>query len=72
MCTVQRMSFAFYGCSSLSCISIPNSVISIDISVFNNCNNLNTVFYSGTEEQWKKIEIDSYNTALTTATIVYY
>ena len=35
------------------------------------CDNLSDVYFSGTEEQWKKIKVDSYNEDLLNATIHY-
>ena len=62
----------FYDCSSLTSITIPSSVKSIGSSAFWNCDELNTVYYQGTEEEWKKISIDDYgNDALTNAQIIY-
>ena len=60
---------AFNGCSSLQSITIHDSVTSIDFKAFSNCRSLTTVNYTGTEEQWKKINIGDYNRALTSATI---
>jgi len=61
----------FSGCSSLSSIVIPDSVTSIGWRAFDGCANLTDVYYSGTEDAWNAISIDSYNTALTSATIHY-
>ena len=60
------------GCSGLTSIEIPNSVTSIGDVAFYNCSSLKDVYYTGTEEQWKKISIDSYNSELTSATIHYH
>ena len=65
-------SWAFWGCSSLTSIEIPNSVTSIGNGAFEDCSSLKDVYYTGTEEQWKKISIDSYNSELTSATIHYH
>ena len=62
---------AFYGCTGLTSITIPNSVTSIYSSAFYGCAGLTDVYYTGTEEQWKKISIGDYNDSLTSAKIHY-
>ena len=65
---------AFLGCSSLTSITIPNSVTSIGLSAFRFCENLTDVYYTGSQEEWAKISIDSTwncNSYLTNATIHY-
>ena len=42
---------------------------SIGSIAFSLCANLQTVYYAGTEAQWAKIDIGSYNHFLTNATI---
>ncbi len=60
---------AFYWCSSLTSITIGNSVTSIGDQVFDRCSSLTDVYYSGTEEQWNNISIESGNSDLINATI---
>ena len=59
------------GCSGLTSIVIPDSVTSIDNYAFYGCSGLKTVFYTGTEKQWKAISIGSDNSSLTSATRIY-
>lgn len=63
---------AFYDCSGLTSIVIPKSISSIGITAFYNCNNLTTVYYGGTEEDWKLVSVGSSNTPLTSAKMYYY
>ena len=63
---------AFRSFYALESVTIPNSVTSIGNYAFLYCGGLNTVYYQGTEEEWKKISIDDWgNDALTNAQIIY-
>lgn len=62
---------AFYGCSGLTSITIPNSLMCIDKDVFRGCDKLQTIYYNGTEEQWKEIDIESKNSRLEETEIVF-
>ena len=58
-------SYAFYSCTSLTSIVIPDSVTSIGNQAFYECNKLTTIKYRGTEEEWSAISKGSnwdYNT----------
>ncbi|MDD6395709.1 MAG: leucine-rich repeat domain-containing protein [Firmicutes bacterium] len=61
----------FNGCSSLTSITITKSVTSINEYAFDNLTSLTDVYYTGSEEEWKKISISKGNDYLTNATIHY-
>ena len=64
---------AFFSCTYLTSITIGNSVMSIGGEAFRFCSGLKTVFYAGTEEQWKSIPIDgTTNGSLASAKRYYY
>lgn len=61
----------FWSCDSLASITIPNSVTSIGYCAFRHCSSLKDVYYTGSENEWKKISVGSYNEYFTNATIHY-
>jgi hypothetical protein len=50
---------AFYGCKSLTSITLPSSVKSLGYEVFSNCISLETITYNGTRDKWKKVKKDT-------------
>ena len=63
--------YAFVDCGSLTSVTMPGSVINIGEYAFSGCDNLRKIYYNGTEEQWKKISIDTSNAQLTDDIIFY-
>lgn len=59
--------YAFDGFGKLSEITIPESIAKIGTNAFNKCENLATVSYSGTIEEWDSIQIDTNNSCLYSA-----
>ena len=62
----------FSRCSKLTSVTIGNSVTYIGREAFYRCVGLETVYYKGTAEEWKKISIGYDNSNLTSATRYYY
>lgn len=58
-----------YG-KKLTSIDIPKSVTNIRSDAFTSCSKLTTVNYSGTMDEWKKINIEGGNDYLSYARIV--
>ncbi len=61
--------YAFSYCTGLMSVAIPDSVTSIGSSAFSGCAGLESIYFLGTSQQWESIEIGSYNSSLTDATI---
>lgn len=60
------------SCDSLEYVSIPESVATIEKGCFYGCRALNTVYYEGSKEEWKKIRIEKEdNDDLTDADMQY-
>lgn len=55
--TIEKTMFG--SCSNLASVTIPQSVTSIKEYAFGQCNALTTVYYLGTEEDYKKISIEA-------------
>ena len=55
---IQRIAQgAFFGCINLKRITIPKNIKRISEATFAGCNNLEDIYYEGTMDDWKKLEI---------------
>ena len=63
--------YAFYGCLNLKSIMLSDRIISIGESAFYDCTNLTDVYFSGSADDWAKIDIGNYNGCLNGANIHY-
>ena len=56
--TTHIYNSAFSNCERLASITIPKSVVYIGRGAFRNCSKLKDVYYEGSKEDWKNIEIE--------------
>ncbi|MCR4805903.1 MAG: leucine-rich repeat domain-containing protein [Clostridia bacterium] len=56
--------WAFLDCDALKAITVPQSVKHIGVLSVSGCKALKDVYYTGTEEEWNAIDIDSSNDSL--------
>ena len=66
--TVTSIGDSAFSNSYLKCINIPGGITSIGAYAFFRCG-LTTVYYSGTPEQWKRLEIEEGNESLLNANV---
>lgn len=64
--------YAFYGCDSITSVTIGNGVTYIGYRAFRFCYSLTSVYYNGTAEEWSNITIATDNSYLLNATRYYY
>ena len=50
---------AFEGCTSLTTVTIPDTVTTLGDNVFEGCTSLEKIIFKGTIEQWKALELSS-------------
>lgn len=62
---------AFKNFNFITSVTIPNSIVYIQASAFEDCIRLTDVYYYGTEKDWEYIDIRMGNQILTNATIHY-
>lgn len=65
------MRSAFAECTALQSVVFSTNLRYIEIGAFDHCYVLTDVYYTGTEEQWQRIQIDTNNDYLLNATIHY-
>jgi hypothetical protein len=62
---------AFFECDKLTSVVIPDSVTSIGNNAFCCSPNITDIYYTGSAEEWAKINLANNNAYLTNATIHY-
>ena len=70
--TVTISENAFENCTSLESILLPSTVKTIEHAAFKNAESLNEIIYTGSKEDFEKIEIAASNDYLLNAKIYYY
>ena len=63
--------YMFRECENLRQVYIPKSIKIIEENAFYGCNNIETVYYEGTEEEWDSIAVYFGNVDLFEANIVF-
>lgn len=70
--TLWISKYAFYGCHDLEWIVLSAGTTSIGYSAFYSCDDLSKIYYLGSSEDFKKIEIGNGNTDFEEATLYIY
>ena len=61
--------YAFLNCGAMKTLTLPDTLKTVNIGAFRNCDSLKNVYYGGNQAQWDAIKIRSYNEPLTGATL---
>lgn len=70
---VTELGYHFFnGCTSLKSIVIPKSVKTIGTSAFGECEALTDIYYRGTMEEWKNLEIVDVGNSILKKTNIHY
>ena len=70
--TVSTLSASvFLGCQNLEEVFLPESLSTVEVLAFFGCPNLKDVYYPGSEKDWNKVTIKSFNGDLLNANIHY-
>ncbi|MBR5381535.1 MAG: leucine-rich repeat protein, partial [Oscillospiraceae bacterium] len=64
--------YALQYCGALTAVSLPESLELIGEGAFSECDSLEDVYYVGSVEQWKEIEIEEDNEALEDAAFHFF
>ncbi len=67
--TTVILGYSFVSCIGFTKVILPESVTKIGVASFRDMTGLQDVYYAGTAEQWKNINIESDNSPLTSANI---
>lgn len=64
--------YAFFNCQTITSVIIPSSVKFIDHDAFLHCSNLTCVYYEGTTEDWRNVQVEYMNQPFVNATRYCY
>ena len=67
--TTAILGYSFVSCIGFTKVILPESITKIGVASFRDMTGLQDVYYAGTAEQWKNINIESENSPLTSANI---
>ncbi len=62
---------AFEGCSGITSITIPDTVVKIGDGSFRGCTGLESVYFTGSETEWSKIEMGKDNSHLSDRDVIF-